>query len=456
MARGTHQFQAPKGTRDFYPDDLAIRRHLEGLWREVSIRHGFDEIEGPTFEHLDLYTVKSGPGIVSELFSFRRAGGDTDYALRPEFTPTLARMYAARAGELPTPTKWFCIPDHFRAERPQRGRLREFGQWNVDLLGDASPLADAEVIAVAAGVLDAFGLTPDDVRIRISHRGVVTAILQHLGVAPEQLPAALELIDRRDKMTPDAFRQRAAELGLDADLVDRFATIASARGDLGAEAELIRDLPDMPDSAMDELVAVRDALRSVGAAPWCAYDLGIVRGLAYYTGTVFEVHEVSGRERAIAGGGRYDGLVELFDGPPTPAVGFAMGDVVIRLVLEDRGLLADPATYLPRPDVFVIATGTEAGEAALRPLVAELRAGGLHARHTYRATRNVKKLLGEAGRTRARCAVILGDEFERGLVVVKDLDAGSQREVPQAVLLETLRELTAAPPLEEPTCPDGP
>ena len=166
----------PKGTRDFYPAEMAIRRHIERAWREASTCFGFEEIDGPTFEHLELYTAKSGEGIVNELFSFRRAGGENDYALRPEFTPTLARMVAARAGSLPVPVKWFAIPNMFRAERPQRGRLREFFQWNVDLLGLEGPAIDAEVIGVAVGALARLGLGPADVRVKISHRVAAASV----------------------------------------------------------------------------------------------------------------------------------------------------------------------------------------------------------------------------------------------------------------------------------------
>jgi histidyl-tRNA synthetase len=204
------KFQAPKGTRDFFPPEMAVRRHIESAWRSASIDCGFDEIEGPTFEHLELYTVKSGEGIVNELFSFRRAGGENDYALRPEFTPTLARMAAAKGGSLALPTKWFAIPVHFRAERPQRGRLREFVQWNVDLIGPPSADADAEVIGCAVLALERLGLGPEAVRVKLSHRGAVAAALRALGVPAASMAGAFELLDRRDKLAPDEFAQRAS------------------------------------------------------------------------------------------------------------------------------------------------------------------------------------------------------------------------------------------------------
>ena len=401
-------FQSPKGTRDFFPADLAALHHIETAWRNASVNAGFDEIEGPTFEHLNLYTVKSGEGIVSELFSFTRAGGDVDYALRPEFTPTLARMAAAKGRSLTLPTKWFGIPSHFRAERPQRGRLREFKQWNVDLLGVDKPSADAEVIATAIRAIAELGLTHEDIVVRISHRDVVVNMLQESGVPEDKMQIALTLLDKREKMADEVFATKITENGLEASCFAQFD------GDTVIEH--------------DELTSLQQELSAWGISEWCKFDFTIVRGLAYYTGIVFEIHERSGAERAIAGGGRYDKLVEMFGGPSMPAVGFGMGDVVLSLVLNDKGLLGDGSEFLPRPDVFVISAGGDA-DANVAPTVANLRNAGLHARMTYRATRNVGKLLTEAAKTNTRFTVILGEELTNGNVVVKDMDSGEQTEV---------------------------
>jgi histidyl-tRNA synthetase len=434
------KFQAPKGTRDFFPEDMAVRRHLEGIWRKVSIDHGFDEVDGPTFEHLDLYTLKSGDEIVSQLFSFRRAGGDTDYALRPEFTPTLARMVAARGSSLSMPLRWFSMPNMFRAERPQRGRLREHVQFNADIIGTLDPAADADLVALAADLLARLGLGPEDVRIKLSHRDAVRRILEHLGVDRDRLPAAYALLDRRDKMSPEEFARQAGELGLEAESVARLnevARIVEPMGGGGGRAARAGGA----GGAFTDLAALREALPDPSLAAWCEYDLGIVRGLAYYTGTVFEIHEAAGKERAIAGGGRYDQLVELVGGPSTPAVGFAMGDVVIRLVLEERGLLDPPGAYAAAPDLFVIAASDDAAR-GLRTWVARWRRAGLHVRHSSRTTRNVGKLLGEAGRTRARFAVILGDEVGEGRGELKDLSSGDQA----SVALTDIPNLASASP----------
>ena len=436
----THAFQAPKGTRDFYPGDLAVRRHIEHAWRSASIDCGFDEVEGPTFEHLELYTAKSGEGIVNELFSFRRAGGENDYALRPEFTPTLARMVAARAGSLPVPVKWFAIPNMFRAERPQRGRLREFVQWNIDVCGVEGAATDIDVIAVAILALERLGLTPNDVQVRLSHRVAIARMLGALGVPADKTADAMTLLDRRDKLKPEEFAQRAGALGLSPEAVARFDTAARATQRLSEPLAVLAAKIGIPAGEFAALDEVRAAADRAGILEWCSVDVGIVRGLAYYTGTVFEVHETSGAERAVAGGGRYDGLVELFGGPKMPACGFGMGDVVLANVLRDRKLLPeDGATLMPRPDAFVISAGGELAEAELPRLLMRLRRAGLHARTSAKATRNVGKLLGDAGKARARFAVILGAELADGQVAVKDLDAGSQQTLPLAGVEAFLR-----------------
>ncbi len=409
-------FQAPSGTRDFYPAELLRRRYVEKLWRDTSIRHGFAEIDGPTFEHLDLYTVKSGEGIVSELFSFTREGGEKTFALRPEFTPTLARLYAAKANALPKPTKWFWQQTCFRAERPQRGRLREFMQWNCDILGEQSPRVDADAIAVAVDLLIAAGFRPGQISVKIGSRQIACAILKTIGVAGDDasLQKALVALDKCAKLPPDVaetectkagfslekFRIEAAEI--EEDFQDGFVS-KGGHGEPGRISEF-------------DLVPLRQLyteLSALGIADWCTLDLNIARGLAYYTGIVFEV--IVDGERAVAGGGRYDNLIELVGGPPTPAIGFGMGDVVLALILQDQGLMptddalldllsAPSASY--RPQAFVIAAN-DAADPGVRPLVAQLRRAGLHARSSSKTTRNVGKLLQDASAQKALRAVIL-------------------------------------------------
>ncbi|MFN0010891.1 MAG: histidine--tRNA ligase [Phycisphaerales bacterium] len=481
---------APTGTRDLYPIELARRRFIEDKWRKVAIRHGFDEIDGPTFEHASLYAVKSGDGILGELFqtfsgkdeervkkmgaalATGERGGDAmaPYALRPEFTPTLARMYAARAKQLPQPTKWFWQGTCFRAERPQRGRLREFWQWNCDIIGGADSLsADVEAFACCVDLLQACGLTPADVTIKISDRTVFSEMLVSVGIQRSSVPSWLVLIDRfaslseSDRMTEAArFGATAEELlrvthllsGTDPEARHQAEAALHARG-LGNTAEEIK-------SAARELVRVQigtsvesmnrlaEEVAKAGLLRWFHLDTKVVRGLAYYTGMVFEVHETSGAMRAIAGGGRYDNLIELFGGPPTPAVGFGMGDVVLSLVLQDKKG-PDGKALMPsdrdiaaalglRPDAFVISNGLSESDAQVAPLLASLRRAGLHARRSYKSTKNIGKLLKEGADAGARFAVIIENGAE---ATVKDLDTNQQR--PDKVPLASVPASIPAP-----------
>lgn len=418
--RSMSKLQSPRGTRDLYPKDCAWRNFLLDAWRRVSIRNGFEEVDGPIFEHLDLYKVKSGDGIVSELFHFEDRGG-RELAIRPEFTPTLARMVAAKANSLPRPIKWFCVPNLCRAERPQRGRLREFWQWNADIMGLDGATADAECIFTVVDLLHELGLEPSHVRMKISHRKTVRDILLKLGVPEDKLLNAFDLLDRRDKMEPEEFTAAASKLGMEPARVERFEQMCRFKYPCG-DLDQMREQTGIEDLA--DLAELDAQLQAFGIAEWCEYDLGIVRGLAYYTGTVFEVHEASGALRAMAGGGRYDQLVELFGGPSMPAVGFGMGDVVLSEVLIDKGLM--PEDVSPCPDVYLIAA-SDAGAQKIAPLAAKLRLAGVHARYSYKATRNVGKLLKDAVTVRSRFALIMGDDVAKGEAELKNLATGEQR-----------------------------
>jgi len=425
------KLQAPRGTRDLYPKDCAWRNFLLDAWRRVSIRNGFEEVDGPIFEHLDLYKIKSGNGIISELFHFEDRGG-RELAIRPEFTPTLARMVAAKANSLPRPIKWFCVPNLCRAERPQRGRLREFWQWNADIMGIEGAMADAECIFTVVDLMRELGLKPSQVRMKISHRTTVRNILMKLGVPDEKLLSAFDLLDRRDKMEPEEFTQAASKLGMDAERVERFEQMCRFKYPCG-NLELMHEQTGIEE--LTELTKLDAQLQAFGIADWCEYDLGIVRGLAYYTGTVFEVHEASGALRAMAGGGRYDQLVELFGGPSMPAVGFGMGDVVLSEVLIDKGLMPDDVS--PCPDVYIIAS-TDTGAQKVAPLAGKLRMAGIHTRYSYKATRNVGKLLKDAVSVRSRFALILGDEVANGRAELKNLATGELQNIKLADLQSLL------------------
>lgn len=431
------KIQAPRGTRDLYPAEAARRRWLLERWREVSIRHGFEEVDGPTFETSELYAVKSGDAILGELFqAFSgkspdevervKESGRGPYALRPEFTPTLARMYAAKANGLPKPCKWFMAGPFFRAERPQRGRLREFLQWNVDVLGldippelwstgsedvaAAKARMDAECIGCCVAFLRAIGLNADDVTVRFNNREIVQDKLVRAGIRSDRHEQVLAVIDASSKLSSEQLDERLQAVGVTRDAFE-----------LVVGADEPEQLSRLRHPILQAIGSGDDASR------WIEYDPRIVRGLAYYTGTVFEV--IADGERAVAGGGRYDNLVELFGGPSTPAVGFAMGDVVLSLLLQDKGLMPSDAELMglvgQSPDAFVLSNGTGDAEAMVVSTVAALRASSLHARHSYKTSKNIGKLLKEAAQQGARFAIIIesGDACS-----VKDLASGEQWE----------------------------
>jgi histidyl-tRNA synthetase len=403
-------FQAPTGTRDFYPAELNRLRYVQDAWRRTSVNHGFEEIDGPTFEHLDLYTVKSGEGIVSELFSFERFGGEKTFALRPEFTPTLARMYASKAASLPKPTKWFWMQNCYRAERPQRGRLREFCQWNCDIVGlppfdandpegeaRAKALVDRELLSCVIDMLRSIGLTHADVRVKFNSRELVTGRLRAIGVGEDREAKVLALIDASAKLEKAELRQRLEAAGVSAEAWDRLMAVPA-----------VQDGVAVLEHGLDRLVGMLVDEMPDEDCDWLQYDPGIVRGLAYYTGMVFEVHEASGAERAIAGGGRYDKLIEMFGGPPTPAVGFGMGDVVLSLVLADKGKMPADAEVARKlglnPDAIVVSNGSAEADGAVAGVVASLRRAGLHAR---RSSKKIGKAMQDAAKVGARFCVIL-------------------------------------------------
>lgn len=477
-------FQAPTGTRDFYPREMLIRRYITDAWRRTSLRHGFEEVDGPTFESADLYKVKSGEGILNEMFGVfsgkaegaRRAvepgapatGSPEDgldprnppFGLRPEFTPTLARMYAARAKQLPQPTKWFCVSNFFRAERPQRGRLREFWQWNADIIGGEENLSsDVEVMGCLASMLDDLGLSSTRIEFFLNDRRCIAAILSRYGVPDARLQDAFTLLDLWAKVEEAEFRNRSAGLGITSDRIDDWLGLMRLKVSARETIHHVHggSAPPRPSNlGLIELDPLHDAIMQSGLSQWCQYVPSLARGLAYYTGTVFEV--IAEGERAVAGGGRYDNLIELFGGPPTPACGFGMGDAVLGNLLEDRKLipegremleaLARPMPY--RPDVFVIASPNPGCEELIVPTVARLRRGEeseifkqgecmpwsagrytkppLHARRSYKATKNVGKLLADAGACHARYAAIIETPETCSL---KNLDTGEQhKDVP--------------------------
>jgi histidyl-tRNA synthetase len=422
------------GFRDFYPADLALRAHIFSTWRAAAARYGFEEYDGPPLEPLELYTAKSGAEIVGQLYAFSDKGG-RDVAMRPEMTPTLARMVAARANGLKKPIRWFSIPQLFRYERQQRGRLREHFQLNADLIGEPGPLGDAEIIALAVDSVRAFGLGPSDFRVRLSDRRLLTALLVHLGLDDAQTGVVYQVLDKLERVPEAVSVERLEQAGIAGGTVDRILGLARVRswdalavaaGGLGKALEA--------GAPLERSIA---ALHAMGLGGYLDLDLGVVRGLAYYTGTVFELFDARGELRAICGGGRYDNLLGALGGVDLPALGFGMGDVVLSELLRERGLAPEAATTV---DVFLAAIGGDDLPAMLG-LAHELRDAGVRAEYAL-APQAVGKQLKLADSRGARVAIVIGpDDRARGEVMVKDLGGNTQRGVPRERAVSVVREL---------------
>jgi histidyl-tRNA synthetase len=422
------QLNALPGFRDFFPEEFALRAHIFDAMRRVSQRYGFEEYDGPPLEPLDLYTGKSGDEIVGQLYTFIDKG-ERAVALRPEMTPTLARMVTQRANGLKKPIRWFSIPQLFRYERQQRGRLREHFQLNCDLVGEPGPLGDAEIIALAIDVMRELGLTFADVRVRVSDRRLLSVLLEECGIGVARQDLAFQALDKLGRSEYAPKRRALEDAGADEQALAALESLPGIR----TWADLEERFPEAA-GAGEPLHQTIGALDAMGLGDFVDLDLTIVRGLAYYTGTVFELFDAQRSLRAICGGGRYDDLLERVGGVSLPALGFGMGDVVLAELLKERGLVPEAP---PNADVFLVAATGEDRPAVLR-LAHQLRDAGLRVEYAL-GDEKMARQLKLAGARRARIAVLLGpEERAREAAVVKDLAGGSQREVPLAELAGVL------------------
>ena len=421
------------GFRDFYPEHCATRNYIFKQWKQTALRFGFCEYDAPLLEPLELFKVKSGDEIVSQLFNFTDKGG-REVALRPELTPSLARLVGARAASLKKPVKWFCIGENFRYERPQKGRLRSHYQFNADILGESGPGADAELIALCLEAISAFGLTADDVRLSLSDRDLWIDFLAGLGCTGESSSQVLTIIDRKERVgrqkTLDELRKHFDDTA--EDFLNKIDTLVKIR-----DLEKLRAFfnehssdsgnKDRLASRLNQWSVLLDRLDGLGLTPWLQIDLGIVRGLAYYTGFVFEVYERSGRSRALAGGGRYDNLVKKLGYSDLPATGFGFGDVTLTNLLEEKKMLPD---FKQGPDIYVV-TGDEPERKAALVDIARLRSLGFSVEYALKDIAFGKQFK-SAGQSGARLALIYGSaELAAGNVKIRDLSSGSETDVPQ-------------------------
>lgn len=417
--------QSVKGTREFYPEAMAKRRWLYQVIQEVSESFGYQEYDGPFIEKIDLYAAKSGEELVKEqAFVFPDRGGDL-ITLRPELTPSLARMVAQKQGELVYPVRWWSFGPFWRYERPQKGRTREFFQWNIDQVGVNSPEADAEMVAICASFLKACGITPEQVQISINHRKLMDQEIAALGIPAEIRKQVFRLIDRRDKMRPEEWDNYVLETGFSQQQLDQLKELLGNK-------ELWRK--------SEELTKIFTALEKLGVAQFVHYDPQIIRGLEYYTGVVFEAWDAGGDGRAVLGGGHYDNLVGDVGGDPLPGVGFAMGDVMITLLLEKYGKIP---SFTALPDTVLVTVFDEERISSSCEFAALLRKNGIKT-ICYSEAAKLPKQLKFADRMGINVAVVIGpDEETASLVTIKDLKNRTQQTVTREKGPEIIKQFLA-------------
>jgi histidyl-tRNA synthetase len=410
------------GFREFYPAELAERNFIIGTWREVARRYAFAEYDGPPLEPLELYTKKSGDEIVGQLYSFTDKGG-REVSLRPEMTPTLARMVAAKANALRKPVRWFSIPQLFRYERKQRGRLREHFQLNVDIIGEADVTADAELLSVAIDIMRAFGLTASDVRARVSDRRLLRGLLVLTGITDDLLPAVYAVVDKLDREPRASLEAKLRAAGLHDVFIARVFEVLK-HPDLATLRERYGDVPELRED-FTRLARYFEYLDALGVGEWVEFDLSIVRGLAYYTGIVFELFDAKRELRAICGGGRYDSLLKQLGGTDLPALGFGMGDVVLAELLRARGRMPEAT---PSVDVWVAYGDAALLDEAMR-VARRLRDRGRSVEYAL-GGQQLSRQLKAADAAGARDVLVLQPaDLERGEAIVRRLADGNETRV---------------------------
>ena len=430
-------FQSLPGFRDFYPEDFSRRQHIFRGWRTAATSFGFQEYDAPVLEPLELYKTKSGDEIEAQLFSFTDKGG-REVSLRPEMTPTVCRMVGEKAGALKRPIKWFSIAEFYRYERAQKGRLRAFHQFNADIFGEAGPEAEIELIALLIQCLAGFGLTKDDFYVRLSDRDLWFFYLEALGFDDAQARSVLTAIDRYEKAGDDAFKVYTEAHGvMDADKKDRVLAFLRIKSLAELEAALAAFNSEKLTARLADWRKVIAGVSAMGLADFIAVDLSVVRGLAYYTGFVFEAFDRKGDLRALAGGGRYNDLVKKLGYADLPAVGFAIGDVTTGLLIEQRGLAPAHSTA---PQVYVVIGGAAERQAAFADIQA-LRAAGIRVEYPFKDLAFGKQFKA-ASDSGAKVALIYGgDELAKGVVKLRDLADRSEREIPRDQAVATMRDL---------------
>lgn len=415
-------FQGPKGTEDLYPKDKAAQAWLFNSLRAVAQRFGFQEIESPAFEDIKLLTAKSGEEIKKQIFVLEKKG-EEEFGLRFDLTIPAARMFIQKQKELPKPVKWFYIDKMWRYERPQKGRFREFYQFGVEIFGSDKSEADAEMINVLIESLLALGLKETDFVIKLNNRKIIEGYFDQLGIKNKE--AAIAILDKSRKITEEEFSKELKDAGLDKEQIEKLSVLRKPfeirNLDYSLQSKFAFFQNQAARAGLEELEAVIKALDAFGKLPYVQIDFSTVRGLAYYTGTVFECFDIKGELRSVAGGGRYDKLVELFDGDPTPATGFAMGDKIISILLQEKGLI--PETDLG-PEYFIAAVSDD-----VRPKVLELvnKFRKKTSAEFDMMQRSLSKQIQFASTIGAKKLIVIGpDEIKKGEIKIRDMKSGKE------------------------------
>ena len=418
--------QPVKGTRDFFPDEMRLRNWLFEVWRNVSVQAGFEEYDTCVLEHEELYIRKAGDEISKQLYSFEDKGGRR-LSLRPEMTPSLARLVLQHKKSLSFPIKWFSMPQCFRYERMTKGRRREHFQWNADIIGQAEIVAEAEILMLLISACELMGLSAKEIRVFINDRRILNSILSQISVPQEMHSEVLVIMDKRDKISIEALSKLLQDIGMSTTQVDQLNEYL-LKSDL---IELKKDLNDT--QGIDELQNLMDMMETAGFSDYLQFDISIVRGLSYYTGAVFEVNSPTKQHRSICGGGRYDSLLSTYGGEIVPAVGFGFGDVVVLDVLKDLERFPE----LPRKlDYTIIPFAREQVGTALK-IAAILRQQGSTVDCNF-SMKKMKKTLQQAGESGAAKAILLfPDELSENKVVIRDLRLHEQKPIKITDLLSS-------------------
>lgn len=409
----------PRGTRDFFPEEMRQRNWLFGHFREVARLFGFEEYDAPVVESAELYTRKEGEEIVEQLYAFEDKGGRR-LALRPEMTPSLARLVLQKGSSLAFPIKWFALPQCWRYERMTRGRRREHFQWNLDIFGVPGVAAEAELLAAVVTFFTRVGLGAEDVVIKVSSRRILQAVLEGLKVPEDRFAAVCVLVDKLEKLPREAVAEGMGALGLAGDLVDRIVEVTSLKS--------LEEVARVIGPEHDGIAELRELMRlaeGYGIVDWLRFDAGLVRGLGYYTGVVFEAFDRGGSLRAICGGGRYDHLLSTFGGKDVPACGLGFGDQVIAELLADKNLLPD---LRPQVDDVVFAFAPDLRPAAMQ-VARRLRERGRSV-DLILDERKVKWAFRHADQAgAARVILVAPDEWAVGKVRLREMASGEERDL---------------------------